>query len=93
MLPCAAVPADAQPLRVEWQVAENKTEALELAVGREGDELLLYRRDVPLRYRFSANQGKRLLELEQPAPEPSQPGQPGTDPAPEAPAAPPPATP
>ncbi len=84
-----AVPADAQALRLEWQGG-----ALELAVVQEGDEWLLYRRDAPVRYRFSANQGKRLLELEEAAPADEAPppeaapptGEP--EPAAEAPAAP-----
>ena len=76
-----AVPADARALRLQWQDA-----ALELAVAQEGDEWLLYRRDAPLRYRFSANQGKRLLELEQSAPPAAAP--PTAEPAAEAPAAP-----
>lgn len=62
------VPADAQALRLEWQGG-----ALELVVAQEGDEWLLYRRDAPVRYRFNANQGKRLLEIEQPAPDTAQP--------------------
>ncbi|ANX04496.1 DUF4340 domain-containing protein [Immundisolibacter cernigliae] len=63
-----AVPADARALRLEWQGG-----ALELAVAQDGDEWLLYRRDAPVRYRFSANQGKRLLEIEQTAPGAAQP--------------------
>ena len=63
-----AVPADAQALRLEWQGG-----ALELALAQEGDEWLLYRRDAPVRYRFSANQGKRLLEIEQSAPDTAPP--------------------
>ncbi len=59
----ATVPADARVVRLEWQGG-----ALELALVQEGDEWLLYRRDAPLRYRFSANQGKRLLEIVEPAP-------------------------
>ncbi len=96
----AAVPADAQALRLEWQGG-----ALELALAREGDEWLLYRRDAPVRYRFSANQGKRLLEIEQPAPgnaepteatEPAASGEPDGEPAESSaapPASPPPAAP
>jgi hypothetical protein len=81
-----AVPADAQTLRLQWQDA-----ALELAVAQEGDEWLLYRRDAPLRYRFSANQGKRLLELQESVPADGAPpaaAPPTGEPAAEAPAAP-----
>lgn len=63
-----AVPADARALRLEWQGG-----TLDLALAQDGDEWLLYRRDAPVRYRFSANQGKRLLEIEQPAPDTAQP--------------------
>jgi len=59
----ASVPADARAVRLEWQGG-----VLELALAREGDEWLLYRRDAPLRYRFNANQGKRLMEIVEPAP-------------------------
>jgi hypothetical protein len=59
----AEAPADAKPLRLEWEGG-----ALDLALARDGDEWLLYRRDAPIRYRFSQNQGKRLLELKAPAP-------------------------
>lgn len=59
----ATVPADARAVRLEWQGG-----ALELALAQERDEWLLYRRDAPLRYRFSANQGKRLMEIKEPAP-------------------------
>lgn len=98
-----AVPADAQALRLQWQ-----GDALELAAAQEGDEWLLYRRDAPVRYRFSANQGKRLLEIEAPAPgnaqtvtpsgesiKPAAPDAPGSEPAKltPAPANPPPAAP
>lgn len=76
-----AVPAEARALRLEWQGA-----ALELAFAQEGDEWLLYRRDAPLRYRFSANQGKRLLELQESAPPEAAP--PTGEPAAEAPVAP-----
>lgn len=62
----AEVPADAQPLQLQWDGG-----ALDLAVARDGDEWLLYRRDAPVRYRFSDNQGQRLLELPQDAPPPS----------------------
>ncbi len=66
----ADTPADARPLRVEWEGG-----ALDLALARDGDEWLLYRRDAPIRYRFSDNQGKRLLELTAPAPmAPPEPG-------------------
>lgn len=59
----ADAPADAKPLRLEWDGG-----ALDLALARDGDEWLLYRRDAPARYRFSDNQGQRLLELKEPAP-------------------------
>lgn len=76
-----AVPADAQALRLQWQGG-----ALELALVPDGEEWLFYRRDAPLRYRFSANQGKRLLELQESAPAEAAP--PTGEPAAEAPAAP-----
>jgi hypothetical protein len=50
-------------VRLEWEGG-----ALDLALARDGDEWLLYRRDAPIRYRFSDNQGTRLLELKEPAP-------------------------
>ena len=59
----AAVPDDAGTVRLQWQGG-----ALELALAQDGDEWLLYRRDAPVRYRFSANQGMRLLELPPPVP-------------------------
>lgn len=59
----AEVPADAKVVRLEWEGG-----ALDLALARDGDEWLLYRRDAPIRYRVSDNQGKRLLELKVPAP-------------------------
>ncbi|WP_372716914.1 DUF4340 domain-containing protein [Immundisolibacter sp.] len=58
------VPTDAQAVRVVW-----KAGALELAIARDDDEWLLYRRDAPVRYRFSGNQGKRLLEIQDTAPQ------------------------
>jgi hypothetical protein len=61
----AEPPADAKPIRLTWNGG-----ALELAHARAGDEWLLYRRDAPVRYRFSDNQGRRLLELQEPAAEP-----------------------
>ena len=76
-----AVPADAQALRLQWQGG-----ALELALVPDGEEWLFYRRDAPVRYRFSANQGKRLLELQESAPAEAAP--PTGEPAAEAPAAP-----
>ena len=99
----ASVPADARAVRLEWQGG-----ARELALAREGDEWLLYRRDAPLRYRFSANQGKRLLEIADPVPAkdvppaavepdaaaaPIAPTEPGSEPAARTPVTPPPATP
>lgn len=62
----AAVPGDAKPLRLQWDGG-----ALDLDIARDDDEWLLYRRDAPVRYRFSDNQGQRLLELPQEAPQPS----------------------
>ncbi|MGE0809619.1 MAG: DUF4340 domain-containing protein [Immundisolibacter sp.] len=59
----ADAPADTKPLRLEWDGG-----ALDLALARDGDDWLLYRRDAPIRYRFSDNQGQRLLELKEPAP-------------------------
>jgi hypothetical protein len=67
----AEAPADAKPIRLTWNGG-----ALELALARDGDEWLLYRRDAPVRYRFSDNQGRRLLELKEPAPKPAP--EPGT---------------
>lgn len=88
----AAVPTDVRPLRLEWHGG-----ALDLVLVQDGDEWLLYRRDAPLRYRFSANQGKRLLEIEQPRPagstEPSAPTKPQGEPAAQVPATPAPAPP
>lgn len=74
----AELPADAKPVRLEWEGG-----ALNLALARDGDEWLLYRRDAPIRYRFSDNQGQRLLELKEPvstAPGDTTPGTPPTDP-------------
>jgi hypothetical protein len=99
----ASVPADARAVRLEWQGG-----ALELALAQEGDEWLLYRRDAPLRYRFSANQGKRLMEIAEPVPAKDvppaaaeadaaaaaiSPTEPDSKPATEDPVTPPPATP
>jgi hypothetical protein len=81
----AAAPADAKPLRLEWEGG-----ALDLALARDGDEWLLYRRDAPIRYRFSDNQGKRLLELKEPPPPAPGNAAPGTAPAAPAPTASPP---
>ncbi|HCO45008.1 MAG TPA: hypothetical protein DIT63_12950 [Gammaproteobacteria bacterium] len=63
--PAGELPGDAKPLRLEWDGG-----ALDLGIVRDGDEWLLYRRDTPVRYRFSDNQGQRLLELPQQAPQP-----------------------
>lgn len=63
--PAGEVPGDTRPLRLEWDGG-----ALDLGIARDGDEWLLYRRDAPVRYRFSDNQGQRLLELPQQAPQP-----------------------
>jgi hypothetical protein len=73
----AEPPADARPIRLTWNGG-----ALELALARDGDEWLLYRRDAPVRYRFSDNQGRRLLELNEPAPAPgtAAPASPPADP-------------
>jgi hypothetical protein len=62
----ADMPADARPLRVEWNDG-----VLDLALVRDADEWLLYRRDAPIRYRFSDNQGKRLLDFQEPKVEPA----------------------
>lgn len=67
----AEPPADAKPIRIAWNGG-----ALELALARDGDEWLLYRQDAPVRYRFSDNQGRRLLELKETAPKPAP--EPGT---------------
>ncbi|GAB4355554.1 MAG: hypothetical protein Kow0073_12770 [Immundisolibacter sp.] len=69
--PADDVPQDAKPLRVAWQGG-----ALDLGLARDGDEWLLYRRDAPVRYRFSDNQGRRLLELS-----PQDPKLPAADPS------------
>lgn len=70
-----AVPADAQALRLQWQGG-----ALELVLVPDGEEWLFYRRDAPVRYRFSANQAQRLLELQAPADAAMAPAEPASAP-------------